>query len=245
LKERIKETEQLLSPLVELQAAAFGYEGRRIVSGVDLRIERGSFLGLVGPNGSGKTTLFRGILGLVPLLAGSRQQSAETVFGYVPQRESLDANYPLSAQEVVEMGAYRRLSPSRSLSRLDRREAAQWLERVGLSSHRYAPFSALSGGQRQRILLARALLVRPSVLLLDEPTSGVDRGAQEKILELLGELHRAGMAILLVSHELVLVREAVAQVLFVADGRVQPGDPSELRSPERLARLFGSGQEPR
>jgi ABC-type Mn2+/Zn2+ transport system ATPase subunit len=229
-----------LTPLVQLRGAAFGYEGRAVVSGVDLAIEPGRFLGLVGPNGAGKTTLFRGILGLVPPLAGRRERAPAAVFGYVPQRETLDAAFPLSAREVVEMGAQRRLTALRRLTRDDRAAAGRLLARVGLAGEERTPFSQLSGGQRQRALLARALLTRPSVLLLDEPTSGVDRGAQEQILRLLHELNREGLAILLVSHQLGLVRQSVGEVLLVAEGRVERGDPRELLAGERLDRVFGA-----
>ncbi len=229
--------------LIRLRAAAFGYGGKAIVSGVDLEVGAGRFLGLVGPNGAGKTTLFRGILGLVPVLAGSCERASGVVFGYVPQRESLDAGYPLAALEVVEMGACRRLDALRRPARAERAAALDLLARVGLATEARTPFSELSGGQRQRVLIARALLTRPDVLLLDEPTSGVDRGAQERILELLRELHGEGLTILLVSHHLGLVRQAVGEVLVVAEGRVRCGDPRELLAPERLDALFGAGAE--
>jgi ABC-type Mn2+/Zn2+ transport system ATPase subunit len=227
------------APLLRLEGAAFGYGGRAIVSGLELAIEAGQFLGIVGPNGAGKTTLFRGLLGLIPPLAGRCERSPEAVLGYVPQREKLDANYPLSAREVVEMGAYGRLAGLRSISRADRALALDLLARVGLAAEAGLPFSELSGGQRQRVLLARALLVRPTVLLLDEPTSGVDRGAEERILALLRELRAEGLAILIVSHALPMVRSAVERVLIVADGRVESGDPAEVLRGERLERLFG------
>jgi len=229
------------APLIRLEGASFGYGRRAIVSGVDLEIGAGRFLGIVGPNGSGKTTLFRGLLGLIPPLSGRCERAAEAVFGYVPQRESLDANYPLSAREVVEMGAYGRLAGRSATTRADRLEALALLERVGLTSVASAPFSELSGGQRQRVLLARALLVRPTVLMLDEPTSGVDRGAEERILALLRELHADGRTILIVSHAIPMVRSAVERVLMVADGRVEQGDPAEMLGGARLERLFGRG----
>jgi manganese/iron transport system ATP-binding protein len=229
-----------LTSLVQLRSAAFGYEGRAVVSGVDLEVDAGQFIGIVGPNGSGKTTLFRGILGLLPVLSGQRERASGVVFGYVPQRESLDPGFPLSVVEVVEMGAYRRLTALRRVTRADRAEAVRQLERVGLADLRFDPFSRLSGGQRQRVLVARALLIRPQVLLLDEPTSGVDRGAEEQILRLLRELRGEGLAILLVSHQLALVRESVGEVLLVADGRVRRGDPRQLLAAEHLDQLFGA-----
>ena len=231
-----------MAPLIQLRSAAFGYGGKSVVSGVDLEIDAGRFFGIVGPNGAGKTTLFRGLLGLLPPSEGQCRSAPGTVFGYVPQRESLDARYPLSAVEVVEMGAYRRLDGARRVSRDDRDAARALIERVGLGTQHRAPFAQLSGGQRQRLLLARALLTRPDVLLLDEPTSGVDRAAQESILALLEELHGEGLTILLVSHQIPVVRDAVEEVLLVSGGRVQRGDPREMLAPENLDQLFGVGQ---
>jgi manganese/iron transport system ATP-binding protein len=229
----------LSAPLVRLAAASFGYGRHVVVSGVDLEIGAGRFLGIVGPNGAGKTTLFRGLLGLIAPQAGRCERAPAAVFGYVPQRESLDANYPLRAREVVEMGGYARLTGFGRLGRRDRAEARALLARVGLADECERSFSELSGGQRQRVLLARALLVRPSVLLLDEPTSGVDRGAEERILRLLAELRGEGLTILICSHAIAMVRDAVEEVLLVADGKVERGEPHAMLSGERLERLFG------
>jgi ABC-type Mn2+/Zn2+ transport system ATPase subunit len=232
--------------VLRLSNAAFGYDRQPIVSGVDLAIDSGTFLGIVGPNGAGKTTLFRGMLGLLPPLEGRVERLADTI-GYVPQRESLDPIFPLRVSEVVSMGAYGRLSGWRSLSREDRRLAHACLERVAMEEHAHASFSSLSGGQRQRVLIARALMVRPRLLLLDEPTSGVDRAAEARILEVLSDLNRRdGISVLLVSHQLGLVRQAVAEILWVADGRVIRGTALDLLRPENLDALFsrGSGVEP-
>jgi ABC-type Mn2+/Zn2+ transport system ATPase subunit len=229
-----------MSALLVAHRAAFGYQRRPVISGVELEIARGDFLGIVGPNGAGKTTLFRGLLGLIPPLEGSVRRETRAI-GYVPQRETLDPIYPVTVEEVVQMGAYGKLRGWRGLSSTARVRAQECLERVGLAERRRDAFSSLSGGQRQRVLIARALMDEPELMLLDEPTSGVDRGAQARILELLVELNRSrGMAILLVSHQLSMVRETVQRVLWVAEGKVRVGAAAEMLAPENLDRLYAA-----
>jgi ABC-type Mn2+/Zn2+ transport system ATPase subunit len=226
-------------PAVLLRAdrASFGYSGVPVVANVDLEIRTGDFVGIVGPNGSGKTTLFRGLLGLVPPLSGRVVRSARAI-GYVPQRETLDPIYPVTVEEVVQMGARRRSSLF-GISREARELARACLERVGMVERRSDAFSSLSGGQRQRVLIARALMVAPELLLLDEPTSGVDSGAQARIRELLVELNtRESLAILLVSHQVAMLRETVRRVLWVADGGIVDGSADEMLRADRLDRLF-------
>jgi ABC-type Mn2+/Zn2+ transport system ATPase subunit len=224
--------------------AAFGYRRRAVVSKVDLRVEAGDFLGIVGPNGAGKTTLFRGLLGLLPPLEGRVERRTRAV-GYVPQRESLDALFPVTVEEVVQMGAYGKLRGLRGLPASERERATACLERVGLVERRRAPFSTLSGGQRQRVLIARALMVEPELMLLDEPTTGVDRAAQARILELLVELNASRrLAVLLVSHQIPMVRSTVQRVLWVADGRVRAGDAAEMLAPENLDKLYSAVGRP-
>jgi len=226
--------------LLRLDKAAFGYADRRVLADVDLEVRAGDFLGIVGPNGGGKTTLFRGLLGLLAPQQGTVERSRARI-GYVPQRETLDSIFPLRVADVVRMGAYGDLRGMRFPTSAQRAAAERAIERVGLTEKSDAPFAGLSGGQRQRALLARALLGAPNVLLLDEPTSGVDRGAQRRILDLLAELNsRDGLAVLLVSHQLGLLREAAGEVLWVAEGRVERGPTAELLAPERLDRLFAT-----
>jgi ABC-type Mn2+/Zn2+ transport system ATPase subunit len=198
------------------------------------------FLGISGPNGAGKTTLFRGILGLIAPLAGKVKRDPAPI-GYVPQREHLDEVFPLNVEEIVHMGAYGRLRGLRRVVREDRERALRCLEQVGLPEKRRALFASLSGGQRQRVLIARALMARPRILLLDEPTSGVDRHAERQILTLVTELNRSeGLAVLLVSHQLDMVREVASEALWMDAGRVQRGPARELLASERLDQLLGS-----
>ncbi len=210
-------------PLLALQRARLGYGGETVLDHVHVRIDAGEFVGLTGANGSGKTTLLRSMLGLLPLHGGSveRENLPPARLGYVPQQLSLDAWFPLSVWEVAAMGAYGRLRPWRRFPRHERQRVDAALEQVGLASLRRVLFFHLSGGQRQRVLMARALTVEPSLLLLDEPFAGVDRAAREDIAQRLGAINRRSrLAIVLCSHDSELLARACGRVIHVSDGRV-------------------------
>ena len=230
-----------------LENASFGYDGRAILTQVSFQVARGEFLALVGPNGAGKTTLLRGILGLVPRLAGRVAFGFNRIIhppGYVPQKDGLDAIFPLTAHEVVLMGTYARLGPLRPVTRTERAAAADALAQVGLTAVAEQPYWALSGGQKQRVLIARALAAAPEVLFLDEPTAGVDPGAATAIMEVIARLNRErGLTVLLVSHHLRLVRTLVPSVVWVDQGSARKGSTAEMLSAEHLERVFGELSE--
>jgi ABC-type Mn2+/Zn2+ transport system ATPase subunit len=232
-----------VTPLVTLEDVSLGYDGRPVVEHVSLAIARGEFAALLGPNGAGKTTLFRGILGLVPVLAGRIDYGFDRRArppGYVPQKETLDPIFPLTALEVVLMGTYAGLPPLWPVGRRRRALARRCLEQVGLPELGARPFWNLSGGQKQRVLIARALAAEPPLLLLDEPTSGIDPGAEAAIMDVIARLHREqGLTVVLVSHHLRLVRSLVATVVWVEGGAVTKGPTAELRAPARLASILG------
>ena len=211
----------LLSPLVALKNVDLGYDSRVVLPNVNLELRAGDFIGLAGPNGSGKTTLMRSILGLLPVLGGSLSRGcALSDLGYVPQSTSLDPNFPLSAAEIVEMGAYGRLRPFQLVTRAERKKVEAALEQVGLRDLASRSFFSLSGGQKQRILIARALMVNPKLLVLDEPLTGVDQESQKAITELLRKINRVGgLAIFLCSHDVPLVEAICSRVLRVDQGR--------------------------
>src|SRR5437867_8851148 len=204
-------------PALALREVSLGYEGRPILRGVTLTVEQGEFCALLGPNGAGKTTLLRGILGLVPVLAGRIEYGFDrrtSPPGYVPQRESLDPIFPLTVLEVVLMGTFARLGPLRPAGRRQHRLAAECLAQVGLEAIAEQPFWALSGGQKERILIARALAAEPRLLLLDEPTAGVDPGATVAIMDVITRLNRErGVTGGLVSHQPRIGRQGGRPVL--------------------------------
>jgi ABC-type Mn2+/Zn2+ transport system ATPase subunit len=192
-----------------------------------LEVVPGEFVALLGANGSGKTTLLRGLLGLLPPLAGRIERAPGLRLGYVPQRETLDPLYPLSGFDVALLGACRDLPfwrPAGSAER-DRCRAALAAARAADFAHQR--YGRLSGGQRQRILIARALATQPSVLVLDEPTAGIDPETEAAVVASLGALRREQrLAIWMVTHQVHAVAGKVDRVIRLEDGRLQPERPA-------------------
>src|SRR2546427_10164680 len=181
------------APALALHDVTLGYDGRAVLKGVTFGVEQGEFCALLGPNGAGKTTLLRGMLGLLPVLAGRIEYGFDrrtSPPGYVPQRESLDPIFPLTVLEAVLMGTFARLRPLQPAGRRQHRLAAECLAQVGLDAIAKQPFWALSGGQKERILIARALAAEPRLLLLDKPTAGVDPRAAGAVIGAGTPLHR-------------------------------------------------------
>ena len=207
-------------PVVELDHVTFAYDGFTVLEDVDMTIQEGDFLSIVGPNGGGKTTILKLILGLVKpakgkvRVFGSHPENARHRIGYMPQYTSLDPLFPVSVLDVVLMG---RLGPGMSFGayrRKDRRLAEEALEKVELWPLKNRPFSRLSGGQFQRVLIARALVSDPDLLLLDEPTANVDAAVETELYELLHRLNER-LTIVLVTHDLGFVSQYVKNVACV------------------------------
>jgi zinc transport system ATP-binding protein len=222
---------------IELDGVEFAYtRGQPVLRDTDLRIEEGEFVAIAGPNGGGKTTLLRLALGLERptrgrvLLYGEPATSFRDRrrIGYLAQRSRIGVQAPATVREVVEAGRapLRLFGPLRAE---DREAVAGAIERVGLADRARRPLNELSGGQQQRAFIAKALAARPSLLVLDEPTTGVDVQAQESLAELLDELHRElGVTILYVSHELGAIEHVVGRLVLVRERIVFDGDAREL-----------------
>lgn len=208
--------------LVSLHRANLGYEDVAVLENIDLEIHSGDLIAIAGPNGSGKTTLLRSILGFLPVLSGTLTRNcALSEFGYVPQSMVLDSTFPITACEVVEMGGYGRVKPYQGLPAQERKRLESVLQQVGLNHLARRLFFSLSGGQRQRILIARALMVGPKILVLDEPLAGCDPESQKAISDLLMNLsQQEGKAVFFSSHDLRMVRSVAKKVLRVDGGRV-------------------------
>ncbi|HEY1480452.1 MAG TPA: metal ABC transporter ATP-binding protein [Gaiellales bacterium] len=211
--------------------------GRRLaLDRVSFDVPAGETVAVVGPNGAGKTTLFRAILGSVEPTLGS-VASAERP-AYVPQSDDEELHYPLTALDVVLIGAYRRKPWYRPLGRALRNEALDQLARVGLADRAGSQIGELSGGQRQRVLLARALLSQRRLLLLDEPLNGVDATTQEVIVSILAELRAEGRSMLISTHDLTMARRISTSMLFLNQTVVAYGPADEAFTPEILRRTF-------
>ncbi len=226
--------------LIRARGLTAGYRGQAVLRDLTFTLPRGTYTALLGANGSGKSTLLKTLLGLLPPILGMIEYGTPTppATGYVPQQDHLDPNYPLSALDVVLMGAHQRLGPFRSAAKEKElaRECLRETDTVDLADK---PFSRLSGGQQQRVLIARALAVKPEVLVLDEPTSGVDPSAVGTILELLNRIHRERqLTILLVTHDYGIVRQNADRVAWLHDGTLIEGDPATLMTPEHVTKML-------
>lgn len=223
-------------PVAEFRACDIGYEGRAVVHGLDLTISAGEVLGVLGANGSGKSTTIRGLLGLTPVLAGEvllfgtpRQQFHDWArVGYVPQRQTVAGGIPSTVAEVVASGRLTGLRPWKRFGGADRAAVAEAIAAVDLTGLERTSMTALSGGQQRRVLIARALATGPDLLVLDEPTAGVDRANQEALAVALGALVARGTTIVLITHELGPVEPLITRAVVLRDGRiVHDGPPLE------------------
>jgi ABC-type Mn2+/Zn2+ transport system ATPase subunit len=208
--------------LVSLQKVSLGYDSTAVLRDVDFAVYPGELVGLAGPNGSGKTTLFRTILGLLTPLGGILSRNCPLAnFGYVPQSAALDSQFPLSAGEIVEMGAYGRVRSYQVFPKTEKLRASEVLDQVGMRHVMRKSFFSLSGGQRQRVLIARALMVMPKIMILDEPLSGVDEDSRRSIADLLINLtHQQGLAVFFSSHDLEMVKRVADRIARIDNGKV-------------------------
>jgi manganese/iron transport system ATP-binding protein len=226
------------STLLEVEHLSVVRGNELAVEDVSFVVAPGDFVTVVGPNGAGKSTMFAAMLGLLPIAHGRVIYGG--TYGYVPQQQPGQLDFPVSALDVVLMGAYRRLRPFRPVPRSVRREAVEALERVGLVERARKRFGALSGGQRQRVLLARALLEDGEILLLDEVLAGVDAASEATILEALTAERRDGRAVVMATHDLQLARVESTAVLLVHRHQFAFGPPGQALAPEILRRAYGS-----
>jgi len=233
--------------VASLESVTCGYRRQAVFRDVTLRLQAGQLAGLVGPTGSGKTTLLKALLGLVRpwqgkvrVFGASVTRATRARIGYVPQLETLDWQFPVTAEQVVLMGAYRGMSWLPWCRASERWAAFQLMEQLGIAECVGQHIRELSGGQQQRVFLARALLGNPQLLILDEPTVGVDLKTQHDILHLLESLSEQGITILLTTHDLNAVAAHLPWLICFNRGVIAQGPPELVFTPDILRATYAS-----
>ena len=231
-----------MSNLIRLDHVTCAYGGAPVVADIDLAVAPGQFSGIVGPSGSGKTTLLRALLGTVRPVVGTVQRRAGLRVGYVPQVETVNWSFPVTVAECVLMARTRgRVLPWRSAAEAS--AVHDLLARLGIDDLAHRHIRDLSGGQQQRVFIARALLGEPELLLMDEPTSGVDAATRHEILHLLDDLHGSGLAIVLTTHDLNGMAAHLPHLVCLNTRIVGEGSPQEVLTDDILERTYGVGME--
>lgn len=221
------------------------YQKKAVLKNVSFSVPKGKLIGIIGPNGAGKSTLIKSILGLVPPINGEVEifgesyESKRKSVGYVPQKESVDWDFPTDALDVVTMGRYGKLGWFRRPSKQDKEIARQCLEKVGMSEFSNRQISQLSGGQQQRVFLARALAQEADLYFMDEPFAGVDAATEKAIVSLLAELKNEGKTVLVVHHDLNTVKEYFDWVMLINGALVDIGPTEEVFTNELLQKTYG------
>lgn len=235
---------QTHAPL-SIQNMTVAYHKKPVLEQVSLTIPEGKLIGIVGPNGAGKSTLIKAALGLIPSLSGEVKiygkpyKEQRHLVGYVPQRESVDWDFPTNALDVVTMGRYGHLGWFRRPGNKEKQIAMSCLEKVGMADFADRQISQLSGGQQQRIFLARALAQDASLYFMDEPFVGVDAATEKAIITLLGELKKQGKTVLVVHHDLSTVKEYFDWVILLNVGIVDIGPTNEVFTKDKLQQTYG------
>lgn len=230
------------SELVHLDRVTCAYGSTPVLVNIDLGLDSAQFTGIVGPSGSGKTTLLRVLLGTVRPIAGSVRRRPGLRVGYVPQVEAVNWNFPVTVAECVLMARTRgRILPWRS--RAEHAEVCDVLDRLGIGDLARRHIRDLSGGQQQRVFIARALLGQPQLLLMDEPTSGVDVRTRHDILHLLGDLHAGGLAIVITTHDLNGIAAHLPHLVCLNTEVVSQGAPRDVLNADVLERTYGARME--
>ncbi len=230
---------------IHIEDLTVAYQETPVLWDLDLDVPAGVLMAVVGPNGAGKTTLIKSILGLVRpvagqiLIYGQPYRAQRRLVAYVPQRSSVDWDFPTTALDVVLMGLYGQLGWFRRPGRLQREAARQALRKVGIEELAHRQINQLSGGQQQRVFLARALVQNAQIYLMDEPFQGVDATTESAIIALMQALRAEGKTLMVVHHDLQTVTEYFDWVTLLNVRRIASGPVSEVFTPENLRLTYG------
>lgn len=229
---------------ISARNVSMSYEKKPVLEAVSFEVEQGDYLCIVGENGSGKTTLMKGILGLMPVRSGSIQFGdgiKPDHIGYLPQQTVVQRDFPASVFEVVLSGCLNRLGMRPFYSGQEKRRALETLKRLGIEDLRYKSYKALSGGQQQRVLLARALCATEKIVLLDEPATGLDPIVTGELYEIVRELNRSGVTIIMISHDIKTAVENANKILHIGNAAEFFG-PTEEYLKSAAGRRFLNGK---
>jgi ABC-type Mn2+/Zn2+ transport system ATPase subunit len=229
----------LVDRIIDLRGVSAGYDGRAVISEVNMMVAPGEMVALIGANGAGKSTLLKVLVGILRPMTGTamvlgRPPGSTRRVGYLPQSEELHWDYPLIVEDVVLMARIGHLSRVRGPASTERAVAHEALSKVNAEDLAHRPIGALSGGQRQRLLVARALASEAELLLLDEPATAVDPNTEEELMEVLEGLAQGGRTVIVSTHDLASVMAHFPRVIAMNGGIVADGPPALLNDPETL-----------
>ena len=229
---------------LEVRSLSVAYDGKPVVDGVSFAIDAGRLVGIVGPNGAGKTTMIKAIMGALPTISGEvavmgKSGRAARSLVYVPQRASVDWDFPLTVKDVVMQGRYGSMGLLKRPKQADRDAVQQALEKVVITDLAGRQIGELSGGQQQRVFLARALAQEGDVYLMDEPFQGVDAATETAIIDVLRELRGRGKTVLVVHHDLSTVRDYFDEIILLNVSLIAHGPTKEVFTPALLNKAYG------
>ena len=230
------------TPLIDCSHVSCTYGNAPVLQDVYLQIQRGEFVGIVGPSGSGKTTLLNAIMGAHPVAHGSITLQPHLTIGYVPQVETVDWYFPVTVEEVIAM-TRTKLSWWPRITATERTAVREVLGQLGIADVAHRHIRELSGGQQQRVFLARAMFSQPDILIMDEPTSGVDVRTRHEILHLLADLHEKGLTILLTTHDLNGLAAHLPRLVCFNKKVIADGNPRQVLTPQVLEQTYGAPME--
>ncbi len=226
------------SPILEVYNLTVDYNGNHALQGVSFNVQAGERVAIVGPNGAGKSTLFKVMVGLLHPRTGSVENNGAE-FGYITQRSAVDWSFPVTVHDVVMMGRVSKMGWLRWQRPQDREMVRRCLAQVGMSEYANRQIRELSGGQQQRVFIARALAQEATILLMDEPFSGVDAPSQEAILEILDALRNQDVTVLVSTHDLNLAMERFDRLALLNRQLIAYGVPQQVITPQTLAAAYG------
>ncbi len=231
--------------MIVLDNVSFAFGATPVLDGITTAFEPGELVGIIGPSGSGKTTLLRVLIGELTPFAGSIRHSsgASVSIGYVPQLEAAERTFPITVLEMVLLGAASTSSRRPWFSKREQQAATAILDRLGVADLRHRRLDELSGGQMQRCLIARALMSGPELLVLDEPTSGIDLQTRQQVLELVHELATDGYTVLLTTHDLNWVASRLPRIICLNKRIIADGSPADVITEPVVRATYGAAMD--